>query len=173
MQTALKLAEGTGDVTVQSRCLAYLAVVARLRGQVEETRKYSERGMAVGTEAQLLEDVGMARANLAWLALHAGNAAQAQEQGLAALDLWRQLPLAMSTQWLALEPLTAVALAQGRLADAVTLTRALLAPTQQRLPDNLAALLTAAVQAWDAGDTSTARTRLIRAAQLAEQNGYL
>ena len=173
MQIALKLVERSGDVTVQSRCLAYLAVVARLRGQVDETRKFSERGMAVATEAQLLEDIGMARANLAWLALHAGNAALAQEHGLAALDLWRQLPLAMSTQWLALEPLTAVALAQGRLADAVTLTRALLAPTQQRLPDSLAALLTAAVQAWDAGDTNTTRTRLIRAAQLAEQNGYL
>jgi len=79
----------------------------------------------------------------------------------------------MSTQWLALEPLTAVALAQGRIADAVTCARALLAPTQQRLPDTLAAALTAAIQACDGGDTNTARTALIRVAQLAQQSGYL
>ncbi len=173
MQTALTLVERTGDITVQSRCLAYLAVVYRLRGQAEETRKYCERGMEVATQAQLLEDIGMARANLAWLALRAGNLAQAQEHGLAALALWRQLPLAMSTQWLALEPLTAVALAQGRIVDAVACARALLAPTQQRLPDNLAVPLAAAIQAWDAGDKTAARTTLIRVAQLAQQSGYL
>ena len=167
--------ERTGDITVQSRCLAYLAVVYRLRGQAEEVRASTVSGGWKSPRKRNCWKISAWPAPTwpGWPCARA-TSAQAQEHGLAALALWRQLPLAMSTQWLALEPLTAVALAEpGRVVDAVACARALLAPTQQRLPDNLAVPLASAIPAWDGGDKTAARTALIKVAQLAQQSGYL
>jgi tetratricopeptide (TPR) repeat protein len=53
IQAALKLAQRRGDVVHQSRCLTYLTISSRKRGQVEEVRQYVERSLAVATEAQM------------------------------------------------------------------------------------------------------------------------
>jgi len=112
MQAALALSEQTGDVVHQSRCLTYLTILYRRRGQLERARRYASQSLASATAGQMLEYIGMASANLAWVAWHEGNLAQAEEEGRAALDLWRQLPAAHSScafQWTALWPLVGVA----------------------------------------------------------------
>jgi hypothetical protein len=69
----------------------------------------------------MLEYIGTARANLAWLAWREGDVSRAEEEGRAALTTWQQLPAGFascSLQWTALWALMAVALAQGHTAEA-------------------------------------------------------
>jgi hypothetical protein len=89
------------------------------------------------------------RANRAWVAWREGNVAETEVNGLAALDCWRGT--AYPFQWTALWPLLAATLGCDALAEGVNHARALLAPTQQRLPGELEALLEEAVLAGDGG----------------------
>jgi hypothetical protein len=68
MRTALHLAEQTGDVSLQARCLAYLAIAQRKCNRREETRQYAKRGFEVAKLAHMPEYMAMARANQAWIA---------------------------------------------------------------------------------------------------------
>ncbi|MFL5801098.1 MAG: ATP-binding protein, partial [Roseiflexaceae bacterium] len=173
MQAALSLAEQTGDITLQSRCLTYLTISYRTRGQVEAVRRSIARSLAVATAGQMIEYLGTANANLAWVAWRAGDLAVTQEHGRAALELWRQASLAYPFQWVALWPLIGVALAQDQLSEAISYARALLTPVQQRLPDALMVVVEEAVQAWDRGQPETAHARLRRAIAVAQEMGYL
>ena len=78
LQTALHLAEQTGDVSLQARCLTYLTIAYRQRQQVEETRRYAARSLVVAAEAQMPEYTGTAKANQAWVAWQAGELDLAQ-----------------------------------------------------------------------------------------------
>jgi tetratricopeptide (TPR) repeat protein len=176
MQAALALAERTGDVVHQSRCLTYLTILYRKRGQLDRARQYASRSLAAATAGQMTEYIGTAQANLAWLAWREGNLAQTETDGKAALKLWQQLPAGHSScafQWTALWPLVAVAAARAQTFEACALLRALLEPTQQRLPDILAAVVEEALSAWEGDDSETARTCLDRAIELARELGCL
>ena len=122
LQTALGMAEQTGDITLQARCLAYLTVAYRQCGPMEETPQWAARTLQAATVAHMPEYAGIAKANQAWMAWLAGNLAQTQELGHAALALWRQLPAGHASapfQWLALWPLIGAALHEERLALAI------------------------------------------------------
>jgi tetratricopeptide (TPR) repeat protein len=180
MLTALALAERTGDVVHQSRCLTYLTILYRKRGRLENARRYVSRSLEAAKAGEMLEYVGTAHANLAWVAWREGNLDQAEANGRTALDVWHQLPAGHSScsfQWTALWPLAAVILAQAQHTEAVSeasgFARALLEPTQQRLPDALTAILEKAVEAWEGGASETARTYLDQAVELAHELGYL
>jgi class 3 adenylate cyclase/tetratricopeptide (TPR) repeat protein len=173
MQVALKLAQRRGDLVHQSRCLTYLTVSSRKRGQVEDVREYVARSLAVAKEAQMLDYVGTANANLAWLAWREGDLSEAQEKGQSALALWEPLSLTYAWQWTALWPLIGVALAQDRVPEAVDHTRALLDPLQERLPDALAAVVHEAIGAWEQAQVETARNHLSQAIALAGEMGYV
>jgi Tfp pilus assembly protein PilF len=176
MRAALVLAEKTGDVVHQSRCLTYLTVLCRKRGQSARTRQYASQSLTAAITAQMQEYTGMARANLAWVAWQEGDLSQAEAEGWAALDLWHQLPAAHSScafQWTALWPLVGAALAQKRTPEAVAHARALLEPTQQRLPVRLAVIVEQAIDAWDKGNPAAAHTCLDQATELAQELGYL
>ena len=176
LQTALGMAEQTGDITLQARCLAYLTVAYRQCGPMEETPQWAARALQAATVAHMPEYAGIAKANQAWMAWLAGNLAQTQELGHAALALWRQLPAGHASapfQWLALWPLIGAALHEERLALAIDYARTLLDPTQQRLPDALTASLDQAIQAWDRGTPESARALLHQSMVLAQQMRYL
>jgi tetratricopeptide (TPR) repeat protein len=171
MQTALRLAGRTGDVVHQSRCLNYLTILYRKRGQVEKTRHYISRSLAAATAAQMLEYVAVAKANLAWVAWREGNLFETRENGRAALKLWEQISFVYPIQWTALWPLIGVALAQDQISEAVDYARALLEPTQQCLPDALTAVVEEAIKTWEGGEAETARTYLSQAIELAQELG--
>jgi DNA-binding SARP family transcriptional activator len=176
LQTALHLAEGTGDVSLLARCLTYLTVAYRQCGQREETRRCVARSLEAAAGAHMPEYMGMAKANQAWVTWCAGDLSQAQELGCAALELWHQLPAGHAStpfQWLALWPLIAVALHEGEFSLAMDDARALLDPGQQRLPDALAACLEQAIQAWDGGAPESARALLCQSLALAQQLHYV
>jgi len=130
----------------------------------------------VATAIPRPEQSGTAQANLAWVAWREGKVEEAQAKGAAALALWR-LELLSSIvyafQWTALWPLVGSALELNRMSEAVSHVRALLAPSQQPLPDALTTLLAATIEAWDAGQPDSARAHLQQAAALAREKGYL
>ena len=173
LQAAQMMSKQTGDVALQSLNLTYLTVLSRKRGQLEETRQFSSQALAVATALQRPEYIGMAKANLAWVAWREGNLPEAQANGLAALELWRPLQIVYMLHWAALWPLIGIALTQDQLAEAVDFARLLLAPQQQSLPDALNALVEAVIWSWDAGQLEVARTHLQQAAALAQEMNYL
>jgi DNA-binding SARP family transcriptional activator/tetratricopeptide (TPR) repeat protein len=176
MQLALALAEDTGDVVHQSRCLTYLTILYRKRGEVRRARQYAVRGLAAAMAGKMVEYSGMTRANLAWVAWQEGDLAGAEAEGRAALELWQKLPAGHSScafQWTALWPLLAVTLAQNQLSEASQYARALLEPTQQCLPEELTTLVQKAVHDWGSGASQEAALKLSQALELARELGYL
>ncbi len=117
--------------------------------------------------------IGMAKANLAWVAWREGNLAEARELGRAALALWSQSSIFIPIRWTALWPLVGTELAQERLPEAMADARMLLAPGQHLPPEALSAFIEAALAKWDAGQRDTARRDLDQATMIAQQMGYL
>ena len=176
MQAALALAEQTGDVVHQSRCLTYLTVLYRKQGRLDQVRQYVSRSLAAATAGEMDEYIGMAKANLAWVAWREGDLAQAKADGRAALELWRRLPPAHSScafQWAVLWPLVGVALAHNQTLEAIECAQRMLEPTQQYLPAPLAAAVETAIRAWNEGHPQAARAELDRAMTLAQELDYL
>jgi hypothetical protein len=69
--------------------------------------------------------------------------------------------------------LIAVALQQNQLAFAMDHVRALLDPSQQRLPGALVSVLEQVIEAWDQGDLDSVQTLLQQSLTLAQQMNYL
>jgi len=173
MQTALAVGERTGDVILQSRCLTYLATLYRKRGRVKETRDYASRALTVATAMKLPPYIAMATANLAWVAWREGKNAEAEQNGKAALESWQSSEVVYPFHWAALWPLIDITLGHDEPSQALNYARRLFAPGQQLLPDGLTAITESAIQAWDSGQTETARTSLQQAIAFARAKGYL
>jgi len=141
---------------------------------LDRARHYVSRSQAAATASQMVEYMGMAQANLAWIAWREGDLAQAKTKGQIALDLWRQLPAGHSSsafQWAALWPLVGVALAQNQISAATEYARALLEPGQQRLPDAVTVAVESAISAWERDESQTASAHLCQALELAQELG--
>jgi hypothetical protein len=110
----------------------------------------------------------------AWVAWREGNLAEAESYGRRSVEEGQQPQSARDPyQWVGLWPLTGVALAQEKIAEAMNNVRTLLDPTQQPPPERLRTLLETALQAWDAGHQEEAHTLLQQVVPLAEEMGYL
>ena len=144
-----------------------------MRGQVDQVRCFAARSLALATEQQMFEYIGMAKASLAWLAWREGDESAAEACGEAAVGMWQQAPLSTPFQWTARLPLLAVGLAQDRLPDAVGHAQAMLHPEQQRLPPDLTIQLEQAVAAWQQENHIEAGARLRQAIELAQESGFL
>jgi tetratricopeptide (TPR) repeat protein len=176
MQAALTLAERTGDVVHQSRCLTYLTILYRKRGQPAKVRQYASRSLTAATAGQMVEYLGMAKANLAWVAWREGNLAEAEANGRAALELWHQLPAGHSScafQWTALWPLIGVALLQNQVSEASDFAGALLDGSQQRLPGALTVVVKKAIAAREEDESEAVCVYLGRAIELAQEMAYV
>jgi tetratricopeptide (TPR) repeat protein len=173
LAAALELTERIGEGDWHIRCLAYLSVIHRMRREGERTRDLVSRCLAAATASEAVMYVGVARANLTWLAWRDGFAGEAQTEGQAALACWDRAPIAYAFCWLALWPLLAVALGQGGVDQALGYARALIDPSQQPPRSPLAAVLEGAVGAGEQGQVEAARSHLARAVELAQEMGYL
>jgi DNA-binding SARP family transcriptional activator/predicted ATPase len=176
MEAALALAEETGDVVHQSRCLAYLAVLHRKRDQLGQARRYALRGLDAARVGQMPEYVGTAQANLAWVAWREDDLAQAEAYGQAALKSWGQLPAGHAScafRWTALWPLVAAAAARNQIREAFAWLRALLEPSQQPPPTALKAAVESALRVAQGSDAGEAQRLLERSIALAGELGYL
>ena len=169
LHIALTLAEQIGDIELRARCLSFLPFVPRHRGEVEEVRRAVSRAWTAHERRYDEVIIG----HRSWVAWRDGNMEEAETDGLAALESWRRQRHIYAFQWTALWPLIGVALAQGRLPEAMNHVRMLLNPTQQYPLEPLLTMLEECLQAWDAGQQDTARTLLQQAATLAREMNYL
>jgi tetratricopeptide (TPR) repeat protein len=172
----LKVVEATGDIVLQSRCLTYLTVVYRKRGEVEKVRQYVPKCLAAAKSGQMIEYVATANANTAWLAWNDGNLSEAEGKGQEALETWQRVLVGHAScamQWLAAWPLISVALAKDQIPDALDLAGILLQETQQRMPDRLTAILEESLEIWDTGNVEKTRAKLEQAEAEAKRMSYL
>jgi len=173
LQAAVGISERIGDVVVQSRCLTYLTILCRKRGQIEEVQHYISRAMDVAKAGNMLEYISVAKANLSGVNLREGNLSDAQENGRIALEMWQKAPLVYPFQWTALWPLISVANTKNQFSEAVDYVRALIEPTQQRLPEAPTALLKKVIKTWEGGETEKTHTYLNQTIELAQELGWL
>ncbi len=170
-ETALGLAERVGDRVIQARCLTYLAVAYRQAEQVESARSYASRTLELASKLAMVEYVAMAHANLAWVAWREGDNAATQRHGTKAVALWHAMEDPYGFDWMALWPMSAAALAEGRPAEAVAHVRGLFGPNQHPLAAELAAVTREAIAAWerDGVGAKPALERVLQAAHEARQ----
>jgi tetratricopeptide (TPR) repeat protein len=136
----------------------YLALAARMRGRVEQTRSYTASLATVAEAAEMLEYIAAASANEAWLALRGGDREVAVACARRALELWKERVFPF--QWLGLLPLMEAELERANIEQAVSCAEELLAPSQQYLPGAAADALARAVGLFRSGQTSAAQTAL-------------
>jgi ATP/maltotriose-dependent transcriptional regulator MalT len=160
-------------VTIQSRCLTYLTVTHRKRGDIDQVCSFAARSLHVAVFGQMIEYTSMAQANQAWAARRQGQLQEASDLGAVAWDTMQKTPQSQMFCWVAVWPLLGMCLSQNQIAEAVDLARKLLSPTTQPQPEALAAPLQAAIQAWELGQPEQAAAFLTQAAALAEPLGYL
>ena len=173
---ALAPARQTGDLSLQARCLAYLAIAYRQVELPEQVRQSVEQCLAVASAANMPEYVGTAHANAAWLAWRAGDWVAARQHAELAFSAWGQLPpdhASLPFQWTCLLPLIAMAHQAGEMAEAIAYTRRLLDPLQQRLPEEMAAAGEQAVEAWENQNTEQAHGQTSLLIELACTHHYL
>lgn len=173
LQSALELAQTSGDLPFGTLSVTYLTVLHRFRGQEDRVHEYALRAHAAAEAAHMPDYIAAAGANQSWLAWRRGDLPTAEQLGQEALAQWRKSPLVYPFQWQAIWPLLGVSLAQGHEDEAWTCAEALLKPAQQRLPDALNGALEAAVEARAEGRDEAARAHLKHATELARALGYL
>ncbi len=134
---------------VQARCLTYLAVAHRRAELVEPARDYATRTLELASKLAMVEYVAMAHANLAWVAWREGDKAATKRHATEALTLWHAMEDPYGFDWMALWPLTAEAVAEDRLTDAVEHLRGLFGPDQHPLAGELATVTREAIAAFE------------------------
>jgi len=133
---AIDVADRIGDTTLQARFLSYYAVLHRRAGRVEQTRKVAERAASIAERGAMFDYVGAAHGCLAWAAWKGGDRTEVEHHGRSCLAAWAKLLPAYDypIQWVGRLPLAAQLVADGELDMAMEQWRALLTPTQYRLP---------------------------------------
>lgn len=173
---ALRLSEQRSDLSLQARCLAYLAILYRQVERLDEAQDVVGRALSTAMAAQMPEYIGMAKANEAWIAWRRGEFHRVGECGRAALATWDQLPsthASLPYKWIALWPLIALAWREEQIPTAVEYLQMLLDPNQQRLPDTLATSIELAILAWDRDEPDEANQQIQHAIEIAQQSQYL
>jgi adenylate cyclase len=172
LRRALSIWDRTGNIAGQAACRVYLTVLARLAGNFQLASQRATEALKVATQANAVQYIGAAKANLAWVALRGGMEAKAEELGRAALGCWAPLANAYAFKWQAVWPLLWLALQRDDLTEATALADQLLAHSQQLPGPELRSVLESAV--YDDGlDKSRIRSLLRQAAGLARAIGYL
>ncbi len=172
IQRSLKDTEHVGDITNQSRALAYLTVIRRKRGLVQEAADYAERTLQAAQAGNMIDYIASAYGHQAWVALREGRMDAAHDLGTKGLELIRQVPISKLLVWIPIWPLIASEIARGEIASAMAHVQELLGPTQQPPPDDVLLALNQSVTAWEKGETDRATTHLVVAADLARASGY-
>jgi tetratricopeptide (TPR) repeat protein len=135
--TALAAVERVGDAALEARILSYYTVVHRRLGRVAQTRAMAMQALAIAEKHGFYDYVGVAFANLCWVALVEGGDAEAAASR--ALSAWQALPAnyPYPLQWLVRAPLAAHLGQTGRAHEALSHWEQMLSPTQAQLPDEL------------------------------------
>ncbi len=157
LTTALEIAIQAVDVSLQSRCLAYLALLHRMQRCPGKVREIAERGLETANSTGQQDYIGANLANLAWVAWQENDRAEAERLASAALGAWDSMSHHYPLYWQALLPLLSIALDRGEFDQALDFARTMIDPSQQRLPDPIDPLLQQADSAARDQSASAAR----------------
>lgn len=166
---ACNLAAQIGDITVESRALAYLLLLYRMRKDIVAVERLLPRAREVFSIGGMKEYLPYIHACEAWQAWRAGNLNLAQAQAQLALDIFYQVSAMIPFQWVARWLLLDIALRQQNLPEALAQAKAILAFSQQKLSDDVTACLEAATQA----EPERALEPLVLSLRWASEKGYL
>ena len=170
LKQSLNEARRIGHIPLQDRCLAYLCILYRIQGLHEPLQDLIPEHLKVAhIEANSLY-LGVANANLAWLAHSAGDQDRALQLARQALKYWRSSEYPF--HWLVLFLLLANALREDDLPQAVKLAADTLAPTQQVLPESLTGALQAVIDAWDRGEIQNTSAHIKIALKIARESNF-
>ena len=175
MQEGLETARRSGHRAIELRCMIYLCTILRRQHKVDATRKWALDSQVLAAREAMYEYVGMAAANLAWVAWCEGRIPEVESLAREALACWQRSPVAYPFEWAAVLPLIAALRARGRLPETIDLCARLVDPTQQRLPAPLteAASRIAAHDATWAETAPDAKRTLDELLSFAELSRYL
>lgn len=101
---ALKSANEKADATLKTRCLAYLTVLFRLQGDIENTRRYLDQALSYAKNSGMDDYVAIACANESWLACRQGDVSHSQALLQKSNNIWKALSneFPFPLQWLGL-----------------------------------------------------------------------
>jgi DNA-binding response OmpR family regulator len=166
-----ELAKHNHDVRAQVYALGALAFWHRLRGDVERVREYSMQHLAMSEDRHLVAYEAEARGDLAWVAWRTNDTQTTRTYGSAGLkELEQQIPRS-AFEWHVRWPLLGLSLADGDAKEAVRHGRAMLHPSQQKMPDDLEDTLSRFVQECDRRTRPTTTAQELTA--VAASYGYL
>jgi DNA-binding SARP family transcriptional activator len=171
LERSLALAERIGETGLLAYSLQGLAMAALRRHDTAAVRALAPRVLAEAEGMAAPDYLAGAKACLAWLAWqdrHPDDVIKLAEEITTLMT--GTLDAGLYYGPVHLWPLAAVHLAAGHLAEAVAATRRL--RDHMQFPAGLEAALTAASQAWDAGQPDLARDHLAAALDQARDLGY-
>jgi hypothetical protein len=169
----LSLVEKTGDLVTQTMYVTYLTMLNRKLGKLDEVKRLVAHSLDLAVKTQMKNYVGMAMANLSWIAWREGRHAELKQHAREAMNQWSVVKIQYPFHWAAQWPLLAVATKEGRINDAADCARNMLSPDQQLLPAALTVALEQAIEAFEHGQTGQGQTQFEEAIRLAGQTGYL
>ncbi len=174
-EAAVASADRIGDATLQARFLSYYAVLHRRAGRVAESRTIAERAAAIAEAGGMFDYVGASHGCLAWAAWKEGDREQVKHHSRICLAAWAKLLPAYDypIQWVGRLPLAAQHAADGELDKAVEQWKALLEPTQYRLPPPLWTAMEHATRFHPAQTEDSTVPSATRVVELATELGYL
>jgi hypothetical protein len=170
---ACGMAERTGDLVLQARCLNYCAVAHRRLGDVPRCKTEAEKTLILAEELKMVEYVAMAKASLAWAAWREKNEMEAEKLATEALELWHGMEDPYSMDWMALWPLIAIAFARKDIAGAIKFANGLLQENQHPPPKDLLAGVRKACEEWQNGVQEKAALGLADAIKIAKELHYI
>ena len=170
---AFGMAERTGDLVLQARCLTYRAVAYRRLGDLPRCRTEAEKTLMLAEELKMVEYVAMAKASLAWVAWREKNGVEAEKLAGEALELWHGMDDPYSMDWMALWPLIAIAFARKDISRAVKLAAGLLEENQHPPPEELSSVVREVCEKWQNVGEEEVACNLAEAIKIAEELHYI
>jgi eukaryotic-like serine/threonine-protein kinase len=151
-EQAIAHVERAGDVGLLARFLAYYCVVLRRSNRLATVQVEAQRALEVSEKHGFYDYIGVAHANLAWVALHTGGDVDAAASK--ALAAWGRLPVAYTYvfQWILRMPLAIHLTRVGKSNGAQAQWELVLDTRQQRLPDELTRAIQQALRESNEGE---------------------
>jgi serine/threonine protein kinase len=131
-------AERVGDTALLTRVLAYYGVLLRRVERVSETRSSAERTLRLAEKMRMVDYLGVAHANLAWVAHQEQDGPECERHSRCSLEAWAKLPASyvFPLQWLARLPYAEHSSRRGNEQEALVQLSFLLRDDQMALePD--------------------------------------
>ncbi len=170
---SLELARRCGDRTTQARCLAYLTIVKRKLGDVENVEKYLSETQEICEALQMREYVAVVLANRSWIAWKTGRLEDAIKLGEEALDNWQKHSPGYPFKWLALMQLIDMANSNTGQEKAIEYTNISLDRKNAKLIGGVEAAFQEAVGSYSDDIPERIAASLANALGLAKKAGYL